>query len=326
MQGKLTRREFIKESGLLAGLTLGGLTSFPDRVFGKVNNDTKIPQRVLGRTEVKVSTLALGMGPLGICPVEKTEVERLVNLCIDLGINYIDVAPNYGDGEEKLGPIVKSRRREIFLVTKVEEPSKDGALQQIHESLKRMRTEYLDAVHLHNFGGFDTEVVLGKDGALAGLMEAKKSGLIRFIGISGHERPINFLKALETDEIDLVMIVLNFVDRFTYDFESKVLPEAIKRKAGIAAMKVLGGAVGMQYDKPTPALMPQEYHKDAIRYALGLPGVATLVIGVKNKEEILKAVDAVKTYKPLSDSEKLALEQIGRELSRQWGAHFGPVQ
>lgn len=309
----------------MAGAVLGGFIPSRARSSDKVD-DEKIPKRILGRTGVEVSSLALGMGPLGINEsISQAEFESLVNLCVDLGVNYIDVAPNYGSGEEKLGPIIKTRRKEVFLVTKVEESDRDGALRQVHESLKKMQTDYLDAVHLHNFGGFSTERVLSGDGAFTGLLEARESGLIKFIGISGHEHPMRFLKALETGEIDIVMSVLNFVDRHTYDFESKVLPEAIKRGAGIAAMKVLGGAVGMQYSKPTPALMPIEHYTSAIRYALGLPGVAAVVIGLKNREEILQAVEAVKSYKPLSDADKVALEQIGKELAQKWGAHFGPV-
>jgi predicted aldo/keto reductase-like oxidoreductase len=252
------------------------------------------------------------MGPIGISRMAQSDAEKLVNLCIDLGINYIDVAPTYGDGEEKLSSIMKQRRREVFLVTKVEEISKDGALRQVNESLKKMQTDYIDAVHLHDFGGLDSGVVLGKNGALEGLIEAQKSSLIKFIGISGHQKPINFLKALETGKIDLVMPAMNFVDRHTYNFEEKVLPEAIKQKAGIACMKVLGGAVGMQYDKPMPAL--------------GLEGVATVVIGLKNEDEIRKAVDTVKSYKPLSDEEKAKINEIGKDLAKQWGAHFGPIE
>jgi hypothetical protein len=254
------------------------------------------------------------------------DAEKLINLCIDLGVNYIDVAPNYGDGEEKLGYVMKQRRKEVFLVTKVEESSKEGALKQIRESLKKMQTDYIDAVHLHDFGGFDSSVVLGKDGALEGLIEAQKSGLIKFIGISGHQKPMNFLKALETDKIDLVMLVLNFVDRHTYNFEEKVLLEAIKRKAGIAAMKVLGGAVGMQYDKPMPALLPEEHYTYAMRYSLGLQGIATVVIGLKNEDEIHKAVNTVKGYKPLSDAERIKIDEVGKDLAKQWGEHFGPIR
>ncbi len=321
---KIDRREFIKELGLITGVIIGGISSSDESIEVDIGGD--IPKRILGRTGIEVSTLALGMGPLGINrEIDQKEVDRLVNLCIDLGINYIDVAPNYGNGEEKLGNIMKSRRSEVFLVTKVEEQEKESALRQIHESLKKMQTDYVDAVHLHNFGGFDIDFVLGNNGALAGLLEAKKSGLIKFIGISGHEKPKTFIKAIETDEIDIVMPVINFVDKHTYNFESIVLPEAVKHKAGIVAMKVLGGAVGMQYDKPMPALLPEKYHFDSIRYVLDFKEISALVIGLKNQEEILKAVEAVKNYKPLSEEERQILDQVGKELAQNWGAHFGPV-
>lgn len=322
MSEKITRRDFIKKTGAITAFTLSGISISNAEDKGK----TGIPKRILGRTGVKVSTLALGMGPIGISRMAQPDAEKLINLCIDLGINYIDVAPTYGDGEEKLSPIMKQRRKEVFLVTKVEEINKDGALRQINESLKKMQTDYIDAVHLHDFGGLDIGVVLGKNGALEGLIEAQKSGLLKFIGISGHQKPMNFLKALETGKIDLVMPAMNFVDRHTYNFEEKVLPEAIKQKAGIACMKVLGGAVGMQYDKPMPALLPEEHYTYAIRYSLGLEGVATVVIGLKNEYEIRTAVDTVKSYKPLSDDEKVKINDIGKDLAKQWGTHFGPIE
>jgi len=317
---KITRRDFIKKAGIITTLALSGVS------VSNAEDKTGIPKRVLGRTDTEVSILALGMGPIGISRMAQPDAEKLINLCIDLGINYIDVAPTYGDGEEKLGPIMRQRRNEVFLVTKVEETSRDGALRQINESLKKMQTDHIDAVHIHDFGGLDYGTVLGKGGALEGLIEAKKSGLVKFIGISGHQKPMNFLKALETDEIDLVMSALNFVDKHTYNFEEKVLPEAIKHKTGIAAMKVLGGAVGMQYDKPMPALLPEEHYTHAIRYSLGLEGVSTVVIGLKNEDEIRKAVETVKNYKPLSDNEKVKINDIGKDLAKQWGEHFGPIE
>ena len=323
MSEKISRREFIKQASAVTALALGGVANL--KALENTEKD-KIPKRILGRTGVKVSTLGLGMGPLGITKDNQSEVERLVNLCIDMGITYIDVAPNYGDGEQKLGPIIKQHRKEIFLVTKVEEPSKDGALRQINESLKKMQTDHVDVVHLHDFGGMDSDMVLGKDGAFSALIEAQKSGLTKFIGISGHQRPAKFLKALETDKIDLLMTVLNFADRYTYNFEEKVLPTAINHKSGVVAMKVLGGAVGMQYDKPTPSLLPEEHHSLAIRYSLSLPGVSAVIVGLKNEDEIKKAVNFVKNYKPLTDEEKLKIDDVGKQLAKQWGAHFGSVE
>jgi predicted aldo/keto reductase-like oxidoreductase len=327
---KITRRDFFEKAGIfVGGLALGGLAACGKKSLTESETigleSATIPKRILGRTNGRVSTLVLGMGPLGISREKPEIVEALVNEIIDIGVNYIDVAPNYGNGEEKLGPIMQARRNEVFLATKVEEESKDGALRQMKESLAKMHTDHLDLVHLHNIGGMDLKKVLGKDGALAGLKEAKKDGTIRFIGISGHERPMKFIEALDTDEIDVVMCVLNFVDKHTYDFESKVLPTAMEKNAGIVAMKVLGGAIGMRYDQPTPALMPKEHYTNAIRYSLGLPGVSTISIGIGNRDEMLQAVEAVKNYTPLAKSEKAMLDQNGQILAQKWGAHFGPV-
>jgi len=327
---KITRREFFEKASIvIGGLTIGGLAACGSKSLPEPETvgreSTAIPRRILGRTNVLVSTLVLGMGPLGISREKPVVVEELVNEIIDLGVNYIDVAPNYGNGEEKLGPIMQARRDEVFLATKVEEESKEGVLRQVKESLAKMQTDHLDLVHLHNIGGMDLEKVLGKDGALQGLEEARKSGLIRFIGISGHERPMKFIEPLETDEIDVVMCVLNFVDKYTYDFESKVMTIAMEKNVGVVAMKVLGGAVGMRYDQPTPALMPKEHYINAIRYSLGLPGVTTITIGMGNRDEILQAVEAVKNYTPLSESEKAMLDTKGQRLAQEWGAHFGPV-
>lgn len=322
---KITRRQFIKEITLTTNIVAVS-TSILQHVKGEVHEHDKIPKRVLGKTGLEVSILSLGMGPIGINDkISQSEAEKLIDLCIDLGINYIDVAPNYGNGEEKLGNVMKRRRDEVFLATKVEEQSKNGALKQVCESLKKLQTDHLDVVHLHNIGGFNLDEVLGKDGALSGLLEAKEKGLIRFIGISGHERPKSFLRPLQTEQIDVIMPVINFADKFTYNFESSVLPEAVKRKAGILAMKVLGGAVNMQYDKPMPALMPKEYYQLAIRYALSVNGISSAVIGLKNEDEILQAVSTVKQYKPISKEEMSYIDRIGKELSAQWGEHFGPI-
>src|SRR5205823_3242395 len=115
----------------------------------------------------------------------------------DLGINYVDVAPNYANAEEKLGPVIARRRGEVFLVSKVEAQKKDAILAQIRNSLRLMRTDHLDAVHLHNLGDFDLEEVFNHpDGGMAALREARQRGYVRFFGISGHLRPWKFAGAI----------------------------------------------------------------------------------------------------------------------------------
>jgi len=117
---------------------------------------------------------------------------------------------------------------------------------------------------------------------------------------------------------------MNFVDRHTYNFEEKILPEARKHGTAVVAMKVLGGAVKMDYGRPNPAMLADHY-ESAVRYALGLDGVSAVVLGLKNSEEIRKAAATVRAYKPLSAAELEALTARGKELAAQWGPHFGPV-
>jgi predicted aldo/keto reductase-like oxidoreductase len=187
-----------------------------------------------------------------------------------------------------------------------------------------MGVDHLDAVHIHNLGDFDMEKVFGKDGALAGLKTARERGWLRHIGTSGHMRPARFITAIETGEIDLTMNQLNFADRHNYDFEGMVLPVAKKHGTGVVAMKVLGGAEKWAYDARTPGVFA-DHHEMAIRYALGLPGVACAVIGLSNETEARKAVEVARSFKPLSDDERTALLAVGQKLAADRKDYYGPV-
>jgi hypothetical protein len=350
MEERVTRRDFVKRA---AGLGIAGLAGLEGIAAAKplkqpelhhVGDDdtpaprpapgaqrrsvvpSAMPTRTLGRIGKRVSLLGLGMAPLGFSRISIAEAAAMVNEAIDLGVTYLDVAPNYNDAEQKLGPVLRRRRDQVFLVTKVEAQTKQGVLAQIRESLRRMQTDHIDAVHLHNLGDFDLKETFGSpEGAMAGLKAAKEAGYIRYFGISGHMRPARFVEALNTGQIDLMMVAMNFVDRHTYNFEGTVLPVAQKHGTAVAAMKVLGGARGMQYSPPQPAMLAGDQYQSAIRYALGLPGVHTLVLGLKDRQELRQAVTTIQSAKPLTAEEKQALEAEGRRLAAQWGAHFGPV-
>src|SRR5207247_8498475 len=141
------------------------------------------------------------------------------------------------DAEAKLKPALRGTRDRVFLVTKVNPSAADaaGVQRQIETSLKRMGVDHLDAVHIHNLGDFDMNKVLTEEGALGGLKEARRRGLIRFIGTSGHMRPARFATAIATGDIDLTMNALNFADRHNYDFEGLVLPVARKHGTAVVA-------------------------------------------------------------------------------------------
>jgi aryl-alcohol dehydrogenase-like predicted oxidoreductase len=315
---KISRRSFLgATSGLAVGLA---------PVAQSLAAAGRLPTRLLGRTKVRVPMIGFGLAPLGSPRTSAAEAEKIVRGALDLGVTYLDVSPDYGDAEAKLKPALNGTRDRVFLVTKVNPSAADaaGVQRQIEASLKRMGVDHLDAVHIHNLGDFDMSTVLSPEGALGGLKEARRRGLIRFIGTSGHMRPARFATAIATGDIDLTMNALNFADRQNYDFEGLVLPIAQKHGTAVVAMKVLGGAKAWRYDGHTPATLA-DYHARAIRYSLGLPGVAVAVIGFGNLDEVKQAVAVARAYRPLSNAERAELLRQGEELARARGLYYGPT-
>jgi len=206
--------------------------------------------------------------------------------------------------------------------------TRDECLRSLETSLKRMGVDSVDVGHLHNTGDFTTDEAIGKDSCLTGLREARKRGMIRHIGCTAHNHPARLIPVLETGEIDLLMVTLNFVDRHTYNFEEKVLPLARKHDCGIVAMKVFGGAEPGKggYGKRAPGrLVSEEDRQDAIDYVLSIPGMASCVLGIKSLDELRMAIQAVRNFKPLEGSRREAVLAKGARIAKEWGEHLGPV-
>lgn len=317
-----TRREFlatVARSAIGLGATFGA---------GGCHSGALPAQRVLGRTGARVSILGLGLGPLGIAGYAASEFQTVVRAALDDwgGVVIVDVQPDYGDAERHLAPLLREGRSRIFVMTKTPEQARADVLASVRQSVRRLAIEYVDAVLLNNIGLFDPERLFGADGALAGLRDAQRAGLVRYVGISGHMGRDRFATALDSGEFDIAMPALNFVDRHTYDFEDTVLPVARRHETAIVAMKVLGGAVGWDYaTRAQRALLVGNDYEPAVRYALGLPGVAAAVVGCRSVEEVRRAADTANRFSPLSDNELAKLAERGKALAAEWGPHFGPV-
>ncbi len=285
----------------------------------------EMPMRMLGRTNERISAFTLGTGhcrtSLGL---GTKEVGDIVARSIELGVNSIDTAPNYSNAEELLGQVMKPFRDKVFLASKTESPTKEGTWELLRQSLKRLQTDRLDLVYVHNYGlesRFpDPDQPFSSEGTIAALHEAKEQGLIRFIGVSGHVYPARFKKVLERDDIDVIMNTVNFVEKHIYDFENKVFEPARKKNIGLIAMKVIGGPANWR--EGTPRLIGEDYDA-AIRYGMGLPGVASMNIGVRSIEELEQGIHAVAAYKPFSEEERHEIEERGKRLAQEWGAVYG---
>jgi uncharacterized protein len=284
-----------------------------------------MPLRRLGRINFQASILGVGAQHLGDEPVEQSLVDRFVAEAIDSGINYFDTAPPYNRSEERLGIALKGKRDKVFLVSKVECTAGGDVEYQLKDTLRKLQTDYLDCVHLHNVGRVDRwpsldQVLFANDGPLAALRAAKKKGMIRHIGATCHMRPHRAVPVLQTGDIDLFMCSINFVERHIYNFEEKVLPECRKNNIGVIGMKVLGGPV-----KGGARLMSSEEYNATLRYAWGTPGLAVAILGMRNLEELRQAVAAARAYRPLERDEVSRLTTQGQQMAKVWGPLRGPV-
>jgi predicted aldo/keto reductase-like oxidoreductase len=324
----VTRRDFICTAGAMAGAAVLGTSVGPLPAAAAVTGG-ELARRTLGRTKLDVTVMTLGSAPAGIArDVSLDELGRIVNLAIDLGINFIDTAPKYGKAEEGIGRVLGSRRQNVYLATKVWADTIADAEQSLTNSLKALETDYVDVLYFHHLGGRLVERARDADGVFTWLLKQKQAGKCRFVGISGHNIPDRFAPFLESGDVDVILVPVNFADRYTYQFEEKVLPVARKHNVGIVAMKVFGGPdpkSGSWGTRDAKPLIGEENVELAIRYALSVPGVATANLGVHTAEQLRENVEFVKRFQPLSEEERQLAARLGRPMAEQWGPHFGPV-
>ena len=336
-QDALSRRKFVQTGGLfVAGCALGVSGASSTRVSAETETP-EIPRRTLGRTGEKVSVLGLGTALLGHQNNNRPEVKKLVDVfseAIDRGVTYVDSGRIYGRSEMALEKVLKARRDKVFLATKAWANTYEEAKESFEKSMAALKVDHVDVLHIHNLGGKDIDRVLddgtrGKGGSWKFLQEAKKAGKARFIGITGHQMPVKYVRMLETGTVDVMMVVMNFVDRHIYKFEATALPVARKHKTGVMAMKVFGGLQGgwgsYSARRPVPSQMKKEHHRKSVAYVKSLEGVTGMVIGVHTREQLIENIRMVTSTKALSKTELEELAGLGKQFAPRWTARFGPV-
>jgi predicted aldo/keto reductase-like oxidoreductase len=295
----LTRREFMKVT-VATGLAVGvGGQLWAD----ETKND--IPYRKLGRTGEKVSAIGLGGYHIGI--PEEAEGIRIIQSAIDRGINFMDNCWDYHDGKSEswMGKALRDGYRDkAFLMSKIDGQTKKSAARQIDESLKRLQTDRVDLMQFHEvIRDKDADRIFGPDGSLEAMLEAKKAGKIRFIGFTGHKDPDIHLKCLKVAadhqfRFDAVQMPLNVMDAHFRSFEKKVLPVLMKEDIGVLGMKPLGfGAIVKS--KAATAI-------ECLHYAMNLP-TSTVITGCDSMKILDQAIEAAKTFKPMSTEQVSAL-------------------
>jgi aryl-alcohol dehydrogenase-like predicted oxidoreductase len=306
-RNRTTRREFLKTiaatAAAIKSVSAGSLAaSGPPST-----HDAKgLPTAVLGKTGAVVPRIGIGLGSR-FCAVEDTDrALDILNAALDHGFYYWDTAYNYTNktivSEERLGMVLKDRRREVFLATKFEARDYDGVMRQLEDSLKRLRTDHLDLYQVHGLESLqDLDKLAAPGGALDALHEIRDRKVTRFIGFSGHLDAGAMAEAARRCEFDTMLIALNHYQERKGDFEGGAIPAAAARGMGVMIIK---------------SIRPRETVKDLaaedlIRYALSLPGVHSAVIGTDSVEVVRKNAALLKSFRPLPPGD---MKRIGVKL------------
>ncbi|HEX8149373.1 MAG TPA: aldo/keto reductase [Pyrinomonadaceae bacterium] len=263
-----------------------------------------IPRRRLGRAGVEVSALGLGGYHLGTVQ-DETEAFRIVHEAIDAGLTFMDNAWEYlgGRGEELMGRALAGRRHEVFLMTKVCTHGRDGrtAMSQLEESLRRLRTDYLDLWQIHEvIYEDDPDLHFAAGGVVEALERARREGKVRHVGFTGHKGTGVLLKMLSHDyAFDACQLPLNCFDATFRSFEREVLPVLRRRGVAPIGMKSLGG-IGAPVKKGSVTAV------EALRYAMSLP-VATTVTGIDSLQVLRQNLGVARGFAPMSAEEMESL-------------------
>jgi aryl-alcohol dehydrogenase-like predicted oxidoreductase len=297
----LTRRDFVR-SAMVAGLLAGvGQAS-----WAAETRQGEMLYRTLGRSGERISAIGLGGYHIGN-PKDEQEAIRIIRTAIDRGMTFLDNCWDYHNGESELrmGKALRDGYRDkAFLMTKIDGRTKTAAARQIEESLRRLQTDRVDLMQLHEVIRVeDPDRAFAGGGAMEALTDAKRAGKIRLIGFTGHKDPFVHLRTLEVAtqhgfRFDAVQLPLNVMDAHFRSFQQQVVPVLVREGIGVLGMKPLASGHILE-SKAASAI-------ECLHYCLSLP-TSTVITGMDSMKQLDQAFEAVRTFQPLDQAAVAAL-------------------
>jgi uncharacterized protein len=312
----MQRRDFIK-SLTLAGVaaTLGADAQTPAHSAHKRPESPDMPYRDLGRTGERVSLIGLGGAHIGFANASDDDSIRLMRSASDRGITFFDNSWDYNNGrsEERMGKALKDGYRDrVFLMTKTDSHSAAGFNSQLETSLKRMQTDMIDLVQIHEVIRMnDPEVVFAPGGTMDAAIAAKKAGKIRYIGFTGHKDPSIHLHMIDYAEkhgfhFDTLQMPINIMDAHFRSFQHQVIPVANAKGIGVLAMKTFAFGAIIKANVADPI--------DMLHYSMTLP-ISVVITGMDTMPRLEQALTAAKTFKPMTQDQIATLLAKSKDLA-----------
>jgi aryl-alcohol dehydrogenase-like predicted oxidoreductase len=300
----MERRDFLKQSAFTAAAAASAR-------LASAAPTQPIARRPLGKTGEHLSII--GFGGIVVMDEDPTQSKNIVAEAVDRGINYFDIAPSYGNAQERLGPALAPYRKNCFLACKTEGRTKEDSRKQLEESLRLLKTDHVDLYQFHALTKMsDLDKVLGPGGAMETMEAAKKEGKIRYIGFSVHSQE-TAVAAMDRYHFDTVLFPVNFVLFSQAKFGPQILEKAQEKGMGILALKGMAKttwSADQKKNHPEPKCwyQPAAYPNEAalgLRWTLGHPITAALPPG--DEKYFRLAMDVAQNYKPLEPHEETAL-------------------
>lgn len=307
----MKRRKFIRNSALgTLALTIPAIRSFGSNF----SPNYAIPKRVLGKTGEKLSII--GFGGIMLNDNPQDFANELVAKAYELGVNYYDVAPSYGNAEERLGPALKPYRNNCFLACKTGQRDAEGAQKELENSLRLMQTDHFDLYQLHALSSVeDVEKVFAPGGAMEVFVKAKKEGKVKHLGFSAHSVDAAML-TMNNFDFDSILFPINFACWNAGNFGPQVYAEAEKRGMGILALKAMAltrlkdGEQKFYKNVWYKPILDEEIMKMALKYTLTKNITAAVPPG-KNTL-FLKALEFMNDFGEITAAETQKLAELSQ--------------
>jgi len=314
----ITRRQYIS----LTAHATAGATVGPGYFHFAQKKKPSVPKRILGRTGAEVPIIGFGTGSLfqGAYRNRDDEAVQLLHRAADLGITWFDTAHIYGEdgwSEKMVGRVLKTRRKEVFVTTKIRGNTHDEIMRQLEISLKRLQTDHIDLLHVHWLRPDEVDVLGQKGHSVETYYKLREQKVVRFIGVSSHDNPLPVTRFIERYDFDCVQLALNaamqgvvqpgwrLAPELPPSFETITVPVAQKKNMGIIAMKVLayGHLLGKTADKADAQTL--------MRYTWSLP-VASSMVGITSLEQVEQNAAWASAFQPMLPNE---MRELSNRLS-----------
>ncbi len=273
-------------------------------------------KRVLGKTAEMLSIIGFG----GIVVTNETgkDASRFVSTAVDRGINYFDVAPEYGNAQEMLGPALKPYREKVFLACKTHEMSAKGAERELKDSLIKLQTDHFDLYQIHQVTTLqEVNKIMGPGGALEFFIRAKEKGYVKYLGFTAHSEEAA-IAMIDSYDFTSILFPFNWSLWFKDDFGPAVFKAAKEKGTGLLALKAMAKGIWQSNDRGKwnkcwyEPLDDFEEASLALRFTLSLP--VTSAVSPSNAGLLWLACDIADNFKHISSEEKEILKMRAQSI------------